>query len=43
MNEFPVVYEQEGVGYSKIQPNKSFMVMEGASVVGRGKIVSFHL
>ncbi len=37
------LYEQEGVGYSKIQPNRSFMVMEGASVVGRGKIVSFHL
>ncbi|HAB9834341.1 TPA_asm: hypothetical protein GZJ98_00930 [Listeria monocytogenes] len=37
------LYEQEGVGYSNIQPNRSFMVMEGASVVGRGKIVSFHL
>ncbi|MBC6147556.1 hypothetical protein HCA24_01500 [Listeria innocua] len=37
------LYEQEGVGYSKIQPNRSFMVMEGASVVGRGKIVSFNL
>ncbi|HHQ0119007.1 TPA: hypothetical protein ACSKRH_000165 [Listeria innocua] len=37
------LYEQEGIGYSKIQPNRSFMVMEGASVVGRGKIVSFHL
>lgn len=37
------LYEQEGVGYSKIQPNSSFMVMEGASVVGRGTIVSFSL
>ncbi|ECB9785936.1 hypothetical protein FLW04_00115 [Listeria monocytogenes] len=37
------LYEQEGVGYSKIQPNSSFMVMEGASIVGRGKIVSFSL
>ncbi|AEO06107.1 conserved hypothetical protein [Listeria monocytogenes] len=37
------LYEQEGVSYSKIQPNRSFMVMEGASVVGRRKIVSFNL
>ncbi|EAE7686665.1 hypothetical protein BK830_08380 [Listeria monocytogenes] len=37
------LYEQEGVGYSKISPNSSFMVMEGASIVGRGKIVSFSL
>ncbi|EED2629274.1 hypothetical protein G8850_000407 [Listeria monocytogenes] len=37
------LYEQEGVGYSKIQPNSSFMVMEGASVVGRGTVVSFSL
>lgn len=37
------LYEQEGVSYSKIQSNRSFMVMEGASVVGRRKIVSFNL
>lgn len=37
------LYEQEGVSYSKIQPNRSFIVMEGASVVGSGKIVSFNL
>ncbi|EDO0850667.1 hypothetical protein FVB54_14835 [Listeria monocytogenes] len=37
------LYEQEGVSYSKIRPNRSFMVMEGASFVGSGKIVSFHL
>ncbi|ECQ2361641.1 hypothetical protein FZ112_02960 [Listeria monocytogenes] len=37
------LYEQEGVRYSKISPNKSFKVMEGASVVGRGKIMSFSL
>ncbi|EHF3618248.1 hypothetical protein [Listeria innocua] len=37
------LYEQEGVGYSKFQPNNSFNVMEGSSVVGRGKIVSFNL
>ncbi|AHI55598.1 hypothetical protein ACP0AK_03275 [Listeria ivanovii] len=36
-------YEQEGVGYSKIQPNRPFMVMEGASIVGRGTVVSFNL
>ncbi|EGB1113701.1 hypothetical protein H6Y91_000901 [Listeria monocytogenes] len=37
------LYEQEGVGYSKIRLNRSFMVMEGASVVGRGRIMSFNL
>ncbi|EAD7602429.1 hypothetical protein [Listeria monocytogenes] len=37
------LYGQEDVGYSKIQPNKSFKVMEGPNVVGRGKIVSFNL
>lgn len=37
------LYEQEGVGYSKIQPNKFFMVMEGANVVGRGKVINFPI
>ncbi|EDN8355289.1 hypothetical protein G0Q57_000593 [Listeria monocytogenes] len=37
------LYEQKGVGYSKIRPNKSFKVMEGASVVGRGKIIKFPI
>ncbi|MBF2348434.1 hypothetical protein IA935_04110 [Listeria marthii] len=37
------LYEQEGVGYSKIQPNKSFMVVEGANVVGRGKVINFPI
>ncbi|EGK9508493.1 hypothetical protein IOU01_001437 [Listeria monocytogenes] len=37
------LYEQEDIGYSKIRLNKSFKVMEGASVVGRGKIMSFSL
>lgn len=37
------LYEQEGVGYSKIQPNTSFMVMEGANVVGRGKVINFPI
>ncbi|EIO9071538.1 hypothetical protein LRH74_000589 [Listeria monocytogenes] len=37
------LYEQEGVGYSKIRLNKSFKVMEGASVVGRGGIIKFPI
>lgn len=37
------LYEQEGVDYSKIQPNRSFMVMEGVSIVGKGTVVSFNL
>lgn len=37
------LYEQEGVGYSKIRLNKSFKVMEGASVVGRGRIIKFPI
>ncbi|WP_187998852.1 hypothetical protein [Listeria marthii] len=37
------LYEQEGVGYSKIQPNTSFMVMEGATVVGRGTVINFMI
>ncbi|MBC2329242.1 hypothetical protein [Listeria swaminathanii] len=37
------LYEQEGVGYSKIQANKSFMVMEGANVVGRGTVINFPI
>ncbi|MBC2360556.1 hypothetical protein HBP70_11135 [Listeria welshimeri] len=37
------LYEQDVVNYSKIQPNLSFLVMEGTSVVGGGKVISFHL
>ncbi|MDT0013464.1 hypothetical protein [Listeria cossartiae] len=37
------LYEQEGVDYSKIQPNTSFMVMEGATVVGRGTVINFMI
>ncbi|MCD2247069.1 hypothetical protein LAX74_005850 [Listeria marthii] len=37
------LYEQEGAGYSKIQANKSFMVMEGANVVGRGTVINFPI